>query len=33
MIAGTWVSRQTVKVENGTIIEYGTDLKLSFVLE
>ena len=32
-IKGGWVSQQTVKVENGTIIEYRTDLKVSFVLE
>ncbi len=32
-IKGAWISQQTVKVENGTIIEYRTDLKLSFVLE
>jgi dodecin len=32
-IRGAWVSRQTVKVENGTSVEFGTDLKVSFVLE
>jgi dodecin len=32
-IKGAWVSQQTVKVENGTIVEYRTDLKVSFVLE
>jgi flavin-binding protein dodecin len=32
-IKGAWVSQQTVKVENGTIIEYRIDLKVSFVLE
>jgi flavin-binding protein dodecin len=32
-IKGAWVSQQTVKVENGTIVEYRTDLKISFVLE
>lgn len=32
-IRGAWVSQQTVKVENGQIIEYRTDLKVSFVLE
>jgi flavin-binding protein dodecin len=32
-IRGAWVSQQTVKVENGAIVEYRTDLKVSFVLE
>ena len=32
-IKGAWVSQQTVKVENGTIVEYRTDLKISFVPE
>ncbi len=32
-IRGAWVSQQTVKVENGRIVEYRTDLKVSFVLE
>jgi dodecin len=30
---GAWVSQQTVKVENGTIVEYRTDLKVTFVLD
>lgn len=32
-IKGAWVSQQTVEVENGTIVEYRTDLKVSFVLD
>ena len=32
-VRGAWVSQQTVKVENGAIVEYRTDLKVSFVLE
>ena len=32
-IKGAWVRPQTVDFENGTIIEYRTDLKVSFVLE
>lgn len=32
-IRGAWVSQQTVKVENGQVVEYRTDLKVSFVLE
>jgi flavin-binding protein dodecin len=32
-VKGAWVSQQTVKVENGTIVEFRTDLKVSFVLE
>lgn len=32
-IKGAWVSQQTVKVEGGTIVEYRTDLKVSFVLD
>jgi len=32
-IKGAWVSQQTVKVENGAVVEYRTDLKVSFVLE
>jgi dodecin len=32
-VKGAWVSQQTVKVENGTIVEPRTDLKVSFVLE
>jgi flavin-binding protein dodecin len=32
-IRGAWVSQQTVKVENGKIVEFRTDLKVSFVLE
>jgi flavin-binding protein dodecin len=32
-IKGAWVSQHTVKVENGAVIEYRTDLKVSFVLE
>jgi flavin-binding protein dodecin len=32
-IKGAWVSQQTVKVENGRIVEFRTDLKVSFVLE
>lgn len=32
-IRGAWVSQQTVKVENGQIVEFRVDLKVSFVLE
>jgi len=32
-IKGAWVCQQTVKVENGTIVEYRTDLRVSFVLD
>jgi flavin-binding protein dodecin len=32
-IKGAWVSQQTVEVQNGTIVEYRTDLKVSFVLD
>jgi dodecin len=32
-IKGAWVSQHTVKVENGAVIEFRTDLKVSFVLE
>jgi dodecin len=32
-VKGAWVRQQTVKVENGTIVEFRTDLKVSFVLE
>ena len=32
-IKGAWVSQQTVKVENGAIVEFRTDLKVSFVLK
>jgi Dodecin len=32
-IKGAWVSQQTVKVENGAIVEFRTDLNVSFVLE
>jgi dodecin len=32
-IKGAWVSQQTVKVEGGRIVEFRTDLKVSFVLE
>jgi flavin-binding protein dodecin len=32
-IKGAWVSQQTVKVEGGEIVEFRTDLKVSFVLE
>jgi dodecin len=32
-IKGAWVSQQTVKVENGEIVEFRTNLKVSFVLE
>ena len=32
-IKGAWVSQQTVKVQGGEIVEFRTDLKVSFVLE
>ncbi len=32
-IKGAWVSQQTVKVEGGNIVEFRTDLKVSFLLE
>ena len=32
-IKGAWVSQQTVKVEDGEIVEFRTDLKVTFVLE
>jgi flavin-binding protein dodecin len=32
-VRGAWVSQQTVKVENGAMVEFRTDLKISFVLE
>jgi dodecin len=32
-IKGAWVSQHTVKVEDGHIVEFRTDLKVSFILE
>ena len=32
-ITGAWVSQQTVKVENNTVVEFRVDLKVTFVLE
>lgn len=32
-VRGAWVSQQTVKVEGGNIVEFRTDLKVTFVLE
>lgn len=32
-IKGAWVSQQTVKVEGGKVVEYRTDLKVTFVLD
>ncbi len=32
-IKGAWVSQQTVKVENNTVVEFRVDLKVTFVLE
>jgi flavin-binding protein dodecin len=32
-IRGAWVNEQMVRVESGEIVEYRTDLKVTFVLE
>ncbi len=32
-IKGAWISQQTVKVEDGRIVEYRTDMKLTFLLD
>jgi flavin-binding protein dodecin len=32
-IRGAYVNEQMVRVEGGEVVEYGTDLKISFVLE
>ena len=32
-IKGAWVSEQKVKVEDGKIVEYRVDLRVSFVVE
>jgi dodecin len=32
-IRGAYVNEQMVRVENGEIVEYRTDLKVTFVLE
>lgn len=32
-IRGAWVKEQMVRVEGGNIVEYRTDLKVTFVLE
>jgi flavin-binding protein dodecin len=32
-IRGAWVNEQMVRVEGGEIVEYRTDLKVTFVLE
>ena len=32
-IRGAWVKEQQVKVEDGKIVEYRVDLKITFVLE
>jgi flavin-binding protein dodecin len=32
-IRGAWVKEQMVRVEAGSIVEYRTDLKVTFVLE
>lgn len=32
-VQGAWVKEQKVKVEDGRIIEYRVDLKVTFILE
>lgn len=32
-IRGAWVKEQMVRVENGEVVEYRVDLKVTFVLE